>query len=157
MYGSRTNVLISVAAITAAEISAGAITTAKIATNAVTANEIAALTITGSKIAANTITGGRLAIYADSNASNDGSTYNDNGGIVSVEAGPSGGVALLTALGIADKEYLTPTYFPGYSYQAPRWRTTDTKPAPTGSVWQRLPLGAVREHQNSNEYDLNSL
>jgi hypothetical protein len=79
---------------------------------------------------------GKLAIYANSLATNDGST--GNGGVVAVDPGPNSGAALLTALGIVTGEYRAPTYFPGYSYQAPRWRTTDTAPRPTGSVWNNL-------------------
>jgi hypothetical protein len=79
---------------------------------------------------------GTLAIYADSDASNDGSTA--SGGIVAVDPGDTGGVALLLALGITTGEYRAPTYFPGYSYQAPRWRSTDSAPRPTGSVWHNL-------------------
>jgi hypothetical protein len=86
--------------------------------------------------------GGSLAIYANSLATNDGSTA--SGGLVSIIPGPNAGTALLTALGITALEYRSPAYFPGYSYQAPRWRTTDTgtgvstAPHPTGSVWQNL-------------------
>jgi len=79
---------------------------------------------------------GKLTFYADSGATNDGSSA--SGGILSIQAGPTGGTALLAALGISGIEYLAPEYFPGYSYQAPRWRTTDTSPHPTGSVWQNL-------------------
>jgi hypothetical protein len=111
------------------------------ATNTVTgfANTINAAAITGVS-AANV--GGSLAIYANSLATNDGSTA--SGGLVSIIPGPNGGTALLTALGITALEYRSPAYFPGYSYQAPRWRTTDTgtgvstAPHPTGSVWQNL-------------------
>ena len=78
---------------------------------------------------------GQFAIYADDAATNDGSTA--SGGIVSIQPNASG-TALCTALGISAIEYLTPIYFPGYSYQAPRWRTTDTTPRPTGSVWNNL-------------------
>jgi len=78
----------------------------------------------------------KLTIYADSAATNDGST--DSGGVVSIEAGPNSGVSLLTTLGIAATEYRAPSYFPGYSYQAPRWSTGQTDPAPTGSVWQNI-------------------
>jgi len=79
---------------------------------------------------------GQLEIYADTAATNDGSTA--QGGILAVDAGPNSGAALLTALGLVTGEYLTPVYFPGYSYQSPRWRTTDTQPRPTGSVWNNL-------------------
>jgi hypothetical protein len=84
----------------------------------------------------------KLTLYADSDATNDGST--DNGGVISIVTGTIGGAALLTTLGIAAIEYRAPSYFPGYSYQAPRWRTTDTgttvstAPAPTGSIWQNI-------------------
>ena len=77
----------------------------------------------------------KLTIYADSAASNDGST--DSGGVVSIEAG-TGGAGLLTTLGIEAIEYRAPSYFPGYSYQAPRWSAGQTNPAPTGSVWQNI-------------------
>jgi len=81
---------------------------------------------------------GRLNIFADSTATNDGSTLSGNG-IVAVEPGPTGGTALLSALGITAREYAAPDYFPGYSYQSPRWRITDVEGGrPTGSVWQNL-------------------
>ena len=81
---------------------------------------------------------GKLAIYANSTASNDGSTLSSNG-IVSIQPGTNGGTALLAALGITATEYAAPEYFPGYSYQAPRWRTTDVDNGrPTGSVWQNI-------------------
>jgi hypothetical protein len=81
---------------------------------------------------------GKLYIYADSTATNDGSTLGTNG-IVAIEPGPTGGTALLSALGITAREYAAPDYFPGYSYQSPRWRTTDVQGGrPTGSVWQNL-------------------
>lgn len=79
---------------------------------------------------------GKLALYADSTASNDGST--SDGGMISIEAGLSSGAALLTALGITAGIYLAPQYLAAYSYQAPRWATGQTAPAPTGSVWQNL-------------------
>jgi hypothetical protein len=78
----------------------------------------------------------KLTLYATSAATNDGST--DNGGVISIQTGTIGGAALLTTLGIAAIEYRAPSYFAGYSYQAPRWRTTDTAPAPTGSIWQNI-------------------
>jgi len=72
-------------------------------------------------------------------------------GLITIDAGPTGGTALLTALGITVGEYAAPDYYPAYSYDQPRWRTTDTfqyntngtvvantGPRPTGSVWQNL-------------------
>jgi len=79
---------------------------------------------------------GKLTFMADSTATSDGSTA--DGGIVNIQVGPNNGTALLTALGITAGSYLTPAYFPGYSYQAPRWGTSQTSPHPTGSVWQNI-------------------
>jgi hypothetical protein len=87
---------------------------------------------------------GKLAIYANSTAANDGSTA--DGGIVTIDLGtdPTSSQALLTALGLTTGEYYAPSYFPSYSYQVPRWRTTDTVtlpgtgPRPTGSVWNNV-------------------
>ena len=79
---------------------------------------------------------GKLTFMADSTATNDGSSA--SGGIISIQAGPNNGTALLAALGISPVEYLAPSYLPGYSYQAPRWGASQTQPAPTGSVWQNI-------------------
>jgi len=79
---------------------------------------------------------GQLNIYANSSATADGSTAGD--GHVVIQPGPNSGAALLTLLGITEGDYYTPIYFPGYSYQAPRWRATDDVPRPTGSVWNNL-------------------
>lgn len=79
---------------------------------------------------------GKLTFYANSLATSDGST--GDGGIVNIEVGPNQGAALLTALGITPRSYLAPTYDYGYSYQVPRWRSTDTNPRPTGSVWNNI-------------------
>jgi hypothetical protein len=96
---------------------------------------ITAAAITGVSAAA---VSGKLAIYANSTAANDGSTA--DGGIVTIDLGtdPTSSQALLTALGLTTGEYYTPSYFPSYSYQVPRWRTTDTGPRPTGSVWNNV-------------------
>jgi len=94
---------------------------------------------------------GRLAIYADSTASNDGSTA--NGGIVAIDPGPNSGAALLSALGITSGEYLAPVYFAGFSYQSPRWRTTDTAPHPTGSIWNNISQANNGVSLSVKEYD----
>ena len=78
----------------------------------------------------------KLTLYADSDATNDGST--DNGGVISIQTGTISGSALLTQLGISPIEYRAPSYFPGYSYQAPRWASSQAQPAPTGSIWQNV-------------------
>ena len=79
---------------------------------------------------------GKLYLYGNSLATNDGST--GNGGIITIDAGPTNGSALLTTLGITRGEYLTPEYLPSYSYQVPNWRSTSNFPKPTGSVWHNM-------------------
>ena len=79
---------------------------------------------------------GKLYLYADSTADNDGSTA--GGGIISITPGGTFGAALLTALGITADEYYAPSYFVGYSYQAPRWGSSQTQPRPTGSIWNNV-------------------
>jgi hypothetical protein len=80
---------------------------------------------------------GRLYIYGDSTANNDGSTASS--GIIAVDPGPNSGAALLAALGIVSGEYQVTAFLQSYSYQVPRWRTTDGFNArPTGSVWNNV-------------------
>jgi hypothetical protein len=93
----------------------------------------------------------KLTIYADSAATNDGST--DNGGVVSIQLGDVNSAALLTALGISAIDYRAPSYLPAYSYQAPRWRTTDVNPAPTGSVWQNVSTVGNGMNLNLKKYN----
>ena len=76
--------------------------------------------------------GGKLNIFADSSATNDGST--EGTGVIAIN-NVSG--TPLTTLGITSNQYAAPAYFAGANYQAPRWRTTDTQPEPTGSVFQQ--------------------
>ena len=45
--------------------------------------------------------------------------------------------APLSNLGITAGAYQSPEYDHGANYQAPRWRSTDANPAPTGSVFQQ--------------------
>jgi hypothetical protein len=85
----------------------------------------------------------KLTLFATSAATNDGST--DDGGVIGIEPGPNSGASLLATLGIAASStlvtttgYRAPNYFPGYSYQSPRWSTGQVNPAPTGSVWQNI-------------------
>ena len=85
----------------------------------------------------------KLTLFALSTATNDGST--DDGGVIGIEPGPNSGTSLLATLGIAASStlvtttgYRAPSYFPGYSYQSPRWSTGQVNPAPTGSVWQNI-------------------
>jgi hypothetical protein len=84
--------------------------------------------------------GGKLNLFADSNATNDGSSlnltgvislFNVSGSLLGASGtSPAGGI-----LGINEGEYAAPAYLSSYTYQVPRWRSTDTQPEPTGSVW----------------------
>ena len=93
----------------------------------------------------------RLTIFADSAATNDGST--SAGGVVSIELGNVSSAALLSALGISAIVYRAPDYLPAYSFQAPRWRSTDTSPAPTGSIWQNISAVGNGMSLNLKKYD----
>ena len=79
---------------------------------------------------------GKLEIQGDSTATSDGSTA--SGGIITIEAGSVGGSALLTQLGITARSYYVPRLQQSYSYTIPRWRSTDTEPTATGSVWNKI-------------------
>jgi hypothetical protein len=78
------------------------------------------------------VASGKLVIYADSTATADGSTAGE--GAVIIENGTG---TPLTAVGITAKTYYAPAFFAGASFSQPRWRSTDTQPEPTGSVWQK--------------------
>jgi len=80
---------------------------------------------------------GKLTLFADGTATNDGST--EDGGVIDIgQTNAASSAALLAQLGITLGSYRAPDYFAGYSYQAPRWSSTQTQPAPTGSVWQNV-------------------
>lgn len=94
------------------------------------AEEIDAAGITG--VYAATI-GGKLYLYADSTATNDGSTAGS--GIISIAPGFG---TPLTTLGIAAGNYYAPRYQVSPSYTVPRWGSGQNQPHPTGSVWQKI-------------------
>ena len=68
------------------------------------------------------------------NAYSSGGTITQPGA-VSVLAGTTG--TALSTLGVTPGVYYPPQFLAAPNYSAPRWRSTDTEPAPTGSVWQR--------------------
>jgi len=74
---------------------------------------------------------GKLQIRINSSATNDGST-DDGNGIVDITAGTG---TLLADVGITARIYYAPLVQQSPHYDNPLWRTTDTKPHPTGSVW----------------------
>jgi len=71
----------------------------------------------------------KLEIYADSDVSADGSSL--EGAVVIAD----GGSGLLTDLGITAGTYYYPRLQQSAHYDNPRWKTTDSAPRPTGSVW----------------------
>ena len=77
----------------------------------------------------------KLCLFVDSSATSDGSTADD--GIIRISStGSTSG--LLTTLGLtAEVTYYAPGLQQSPNYQNPRWRTTDTTPRPTGSVWNK--------------------
>ena len=75
----------------------------------------------------------KLVLYADSSATNDGSSADGQGIIYIDESSTS---ALMTALGVtAGAVYNSPYLQQSPNYTVPRWKSTDTEPRPTGSVW----------------------
>jgi hypothetical protein len=76
--------------------------------------------------------GGKLFLYADSQATNDGSTAGTGVIAINNRVGTP-----LGTLGIVAGQYNAPTYFAGPSYQVPRWNAGQPQPAPTGSVFQQ--------------------
>jgi len=78
--------------------------------------------------------GNKLQIYADRFAISDGSSLGE--GLVEIANGTG---TPLTALGITASLYVAPDFYANYSYNVPRWRTSDTNGGrPTGSVWQKI-------------------
>lgn len=60
---------------------------------------------------------------------------------------------VLSALGVTPEVYYVPAFLAAPNYSAPRWRSTDTVPEPTGSIWQRtnnVNLGANLSMQKYN-------
>jgi hypothetical protein len=76
--------------------------------------------------------GGKLSLYADSTATNDGSTEGVGVIAISNHIGTP-----LSTLGITSNQYAAPAYLAGPNYSAPRWRSSDAQPEPTGSVFQQ--------------------
>jgi phage tail sheath protein FI len=92
----------------------------------------------------------RITIYGDGSSTSDSSL--GDGGIVDIDPALST-AGLLTTLGIVGNTYYAPALQQSYNYTVPRWRTTDTEPRPTGSVWNMMT--AVNSGANivTNRYD----
>jgi hypothetical protein len=90
------------------------------------ANNINAAAIPGVTASADT---GYLEIFVTSAATSDGSTIN---GLMSISNGTG---SPLTALGIAVKTYAGAAVQQSAHTSVPEWKSFDTTPRPTGSVW----------------------
>jgi len=71
----------------------------------------------------------KLEIYADGDVSADGSSLE---GVLTLANGSG---TLLTDVGLTAKTYYYPRLQQSQHYDNPRWKSTDTAPRPTGSVW----------------------
>lgn len=71
----------------------------------------------------------KLEIYADSDVSSDGSSL--EGAVVLA----NGSGTILTNAGLTAGTYYYPRLQQSQHYSNPRWKSTDTAPRPTGSVW----------------------
>ena len=96
-------------------------------TVATLANDINLAAITG--ITARAVSG-KLEIFVDSTATSDGSTVD---GVMDIANGLVGDV--LTGLGFAAGTFAAPALQQSTHVSVPRWRSSDTTPRPTGSVW----------------------
>lgn len=92
------------------------------------ASEINSAGITGITAAA---VSGKLEIYADSDVTPEGSSADGAWNIA------NGTGTLLTDLSITAGTYYAPEFTQAKHTSLPRWKTTDTAPRPTGSLWQK--------------------
>ena len=92
------------------------------------ASDITSAGITG--ISASAVAG-KLEIYADSDVTPEGSSADGAWTIV------NGTGTLLTDLSITADTYYAPELTQAKHTSLPRWKTTDTAPRPTGSLWQK--------------------
>lgn len=91
----------------------------------------------------------KLNIYLNGNASNDGSTDSGNG--ICDISNVSG--TILTDVGITPRIYYAPFVQQSPHYTVPAWRTTDTEPHPTGSVWGKTTSVNLGADLSVNQYD----
>jgi hypothetical protein len=75
----------------------------------------------------------KLCLFADSSATADGSTADDGAIVITTN-----NTNITTTLGITPgSTYYAPGLQQSPNYQNPRWKSTDTTPRPTGSVWNK--------------------
>ena len=81
-----------------------------------------------------TRTSNKLWLYGDSEAAEQDSALGY--GQINVDSASTAG--LLATLGVTATTYYAPALQQSPNYTVPRWRSTDTQPRPTGSVWNML-------------------
>jgi len=91
----------------------------------------------------------KLNIYLNGSASNDGSTDSGNG-ICDISAGTG---TILTDVGITPRIYYAPFVQQSPHYTVPAWRTTDSEPHPTGSVWGKTTSVNLGADLSVNQFD----
>jgi len=96
------------------------------------AADITALGLTGLTVIVNPT--GRLEFYIDETCGTDGSSAI---GAVVIAPGAVGGTSLFAALGLTAGTYYAPTVQFSSHVSVPAWRSTDSIPRPTGSVWHK--------------------
>jgi hypothetical protein len=77
----------------------------------------------------------RLNIYG--NGVSDGDISLGDDGLIFIDPALSA-PGLLTTLGIVGNTYYTPALQQSPNFTVPRWRSTDSEPRPTGSIWNML-------------------
>ena len=92
---------------------------------------------------------GKLAIYLNGSATNDGSTDSGNG-ICDITAGTG---TILTNVGITARLYYAPVVQQSPHFSNPLWRTTDTEPHPTGSIWGKTTTVNTGADLSVKQYD----
>ena len=94
------------------------------------------------------VIGGKLNLYANSLATNDGST--EGVGVIAINNVIG---TPLTTLGITAGQYRAPAFDHGFSYQQPRWNTSGPTPEPTGSIWIKMNSVNLGARWSVKKYD----
>jgi hypothetical protein len=114
-----------------------------------TSASLAASTINSAVIPGVTasVVNGSLVLYATAQAKSNGSVAD---GLISITDGTT---PSLVALGITAGTYASPTISFGGYVSVPNWRTTDTTPRPSGSVWVKTSLLGTGANLVITEYN----
>jgi len=92
----------------------------------------------------------KIEIYATSSAASDGSTT--DGQIILA----NGSGTILSATGLTAGTYARPVIAQAEHYNVPEWKTSDTTPRPTGSVWIKTTAVNLGANFDISVYDTSS-